>query len=262
MLNIVELLIATTWTKRSAVRTVHPPRLRGSYADGLVGEDVVVEVRCPFTGRNEMIKTSLSKWDAPSMEGMRWSRRRCRSEMPLQWKEWDDQDVVVEVRCPFDGRNEMIKTSLSKWDAPSLEGMTWSRRRCRSEMSLHWKEWHDQDVVVEVRCPFTGRNDMIKTSLSKWDVPSLEGMRWSRRRCRSEMPLHWKEWHDQDVVVEVRCPFNGRNEMIKTSLSKWDAPSMEGMRWSRRCCRSEMPLHWKEWYDRTGASVSIFGISN
>ena len=56
MLNIVELLIATTWTKSSAVRTVHPPRLRGSYADGLGGEDVVVEVRCPATGRNEMIE--------------------------------------------------------------------------------------------------------------------------------------------------------------------------------------------------------------
>ena len=49
--------VVTTCTKSTAVQTVHPPRLpiHSSYSRWLVVEDVIVKVRCPFTGRIETI---------------------------------------------------------------------------------------------------------------------------------------------------------------------------------------------------------------
>ena len=103
------------------------------------------------------------------------------------------------------------------------------------------------DRVVEVRgrCCRSER-----TLLSKWEdvVVEVRG-----RCCRSERTLLSK-WEDVVVEVRGRCC---RSE--RTLLSKWEDVVVEVR---GRCCRSEMPLHWKEWDDRTGASVSIFGISN
>ena len=119
-----------------------------------------------------------------------------------------------------------------RWDASTARG------QCSGHMSGAW--WHTQEEELS-KAQWMFMLNIVELLIATIGLKVLSCGLFIHPDYVAAMPMAW---------------------VVKTSLSKWDAPSLEGMRWSRRCCRSEMALHWKEWYDRTGASVSIFGISN